>query len=89
MSETTSLGAAMAAAITMGLFSIEKLGNPQDLNASIFKPDISKPRYVNSYQKVADVLQEMMETSVIICLLINFMLDVLCDSDTPGDMFPR
>ena len=35
------------------------------------------------------VLQEMMDNSVIICLLINFMLDVLCDSDTPGDMFPR
>ena len=61
MSETTSLGAAMAAAITMGLFSIEKLGNPQDLNASIFKPDISKETRDQKFKRWGDAIQRSLE----------------------------
>ena len=57
MVETTSLGAAMAAAITVNLWCPEKAKDSQDSNVKVFKPEIDVEVRNAKFKRWGDAIQ--------------------------------
>ena len=65
MSETTSLGAALAAASTVGLWSIKDHENNTSKDVSIFEPDMSLEIRDAKFRRWTDAIQRSLGWALI------------------------